>query len=69
MTLLAKTRYQIYKLDIQLIERSAPQLRDYVRTLNDQAFKYGELNKIISRVNYKNSSEARVVLLLVFISP
>jgi hypothetical protein len=44
MTLLAKTtRDQLYNLDIQ-IKGSAPQLRDY-----DLAFKYGELNGIISQ--------------------
>ncbi len=46
LTLLQKTREQIYKLDIQM-KGSAPQIRDYVCALNDLAFKYSEVDVIM----------------------
>ena len=47
LTLSKKTIDQIYKLDIQM-KGSAPQIWDYVRALNDLAFKYSEVNGIIT---------------------
>ncbi len=47
LTLSKKTIEQIYKLDIQK-KGSAPQILDYVRALNDLAFKYSEVNGIIT---------------------
>jgi hypothetical protein len=51
LTLLEKAKNQIFKLDIQM-KGSAPQLRDYVRALNDIAFKYGELCSIVIDMLY-----------------